>query len=233
MKKITPDKNREAQEKMIRAMLSRHKKYTTVVNGKKYVVYPKVFSPHFVLDSAWYAKHLPNQKGKRVLEIGSGTGVIAITAARQNARSVTAVDINPEAVRNTIENAKLHNVANIVTAYRSDIFKKIPKRQKFDTIIWNVPWGDFGRGEKLNLLRRAFFDPEYRLLRRFIFDAPKFLRPKGKLLIGFSTSVGNLEMLKKFLRQAGFVARIAAKGRFGSGHPAGAVNIEIFEARRT
>lgn len=203
----------------------------TVVNGRKFIVYPNVFSPHYVLDSSFYAKHLPDQRGKNVLEIGSGIGLIAIIAALQGAKHVTAVDINSHAVRNTIENAIRHGVADIVETYQSDIFKNILKTKKFDTIIWNVPWGDFGRGERLNLVQRAFYDPGYHLLQRFIRGAPRFLSPKGRLLIGFSTSVGNLEILKEFLHEVGFTERVVAKGRFVSGHSAGAIRIEIFEAK--
>ncbi len=229
--KTTPDKNFGAQEKLIEKIRSRRKKYTTIVNGKMYVVYPDVFSPHYVLDSAFYAKHLPNQKGKTLLEVGSGVGLLAITAAFQGAKAVTAVDINPHAVKNTLENAKRHKVDAVVTAYRSDIFKNIPRGQKFDSIIWNVPWGDFGGNKRLNLIQVAFYDPGYRLLGRFISQAPKYLKPKGKLFIGFSTSIGSREVLEKFLEKAGFSWRIAVRGRFSTGHPAGAINIETFEAK--
>lgn len=231
MKKMTPAQNRKAQEKLIELIRSKRHRYSTLVNGRKYIVYPDVFSPHLVLDSAWYARHLPNQKGKRVLEVGSGTGLIAITAALQGAKQVLAVDINPHAVDNTRENALKHGVQEIVSTRKSDVFKAVPKSAKFDTIVWNVPWGDFGRSEKLNWIQRAFYDPGYKLLRRFIAGAPKFLAGKGKLLIGFSTSVGKLNVLEQLFKSNGFSYRIAAKGKFQKGHPAGAVNIEIFEAR--
>ncbi|HEV3244834.1 MAG TPA: methyltransferase [Candidatus Paceibacterota bacterium] len=232
MNKSTPAQNRKAQEQVIERIRSRRKKYTTIVNGRTYIVYPDVFSPHFVLDSSWYARHLPNQKDKRVLEVGSGTGLIAIIAALQGAKQVLAVDINPHAVRNTKENVLRQRVQHIVKVRTSDIFSAISTGEKFDTIIWNVPWGDFGRGEKLNWIQRAFYDPGQKLLRRFISGAPKHLSAtKGRLLIGFSTSVGNAPELKRLLKSAGFSYRIAVKGKFSKGHPAGPITIEFFEAK--
>ncbi len=223
-------KERAEQEELIDAMRTRKEKYTTQVAGKDFAVHPGVLSPAYCLDSGFFYEQLPDQKDKDVLEVGSGVGLISIRAAEQGARTVTAVDINPVAVENTNENARLHGLASRVTAYVSDIYDAIPAGQKFNTIVWNVPWGDFGEGEQLDSLQQAFYDPGYKLLKRFIDEASKFLKPGGKLLIGFSTTIGNGDILKKILANAGFTYRIAAQKTFEFGHPSGPVSIEYFEA---
>ena len=50
--------------------------------------------------------------GMRVLDVGCGSGVLAIPAALLGAASVDAVDIEPVAVRSTIENAERNGVAD-------------------------------------------------------------------------------------------------------------------------
>ena len=51
----------------------------------------------------------------RFLEIDCGTGVLSIIAAKQGASTVTATDINHEAIKNTLKNAKLHDVIEKLT----------------------------------------------------------------------------------------------------------------------
>lgn len=77
-----------------------------------------------------------SRKPKKVLELGTGTGIQAITAKLSGAKDVLAVDINPKAVSLAKRNAKLNN-ANIVVK-QSDLFSKV--RGKFDLIIFNPPY---------------------------------------------------------------------------------------------
>jgi ribosomal protein L11 methyltransferase len=51
-----------------------------------------------------------------VLDVGTGSGVLSIAAALMGATQITAVDIDPEAVRVTQENLELNGVENVVTA---------------------------------------------------------------------------------------------------------------------
>jgi ribosomal protein L11 methyltransferase len=56
----------------------------------------------------WIARHAP--AGKRVLDYGCGSGILAIGAARFGAREIDAVDIDPAAVESTIANAEANHV---------------------------------------------------------------------------------------------------------------------------
>jgi ribosomal protein L11 methyltransferase len=51
-------------------------------------------------------------KGKNVLDIGCGTGILAILASKKGAGNITAIDINDWAYRNTIDNLNKNNVNN-------------------------------------------------------------------------------------------------------------------------
>ncbi len=73
-------------------------------------------------------------KQKRVLDMGSGTGVLGIFALKKEAREVIAVDIEPWCIENCLENAHLNEVK--LTAIRSD---SVPKdRGLFDVVIANI-----------------------------------------------------------------------------------------------
>lgn len=54
-----------------------------------------------------------NVDGRRVLDMGCGTAVLAILASMRGAREVTAIDIDEWAYRNAIENVRLNKVDNI------------------------------------------------------------------------------------------------------------------------
>jgi len=69
-------------------------------------------STRFVL--RWLVEHPP--VAKAVLDVGCGSGILSVTAARLGAASVTAVDIDPEAVRITRSNAAENEVATLVDA---------------------------------------------------------------------------------------------------------------------
>ncbi len=57
-------------------------------------------------------------KGKRILDVGSGSGILSIYALKKGAEKVDAVDIDPLAVEETIENAKLNKVEDRLEAYQ-------------------------------------------------------------------------------------------------------------------
>jgi len=75
-------------------------------------------------------------KSKQVLELGAGTGTVAIYCAKQGA-IVTATDINPTAIENVNLNAEQNSV-NVKTVI-SDLFDDI-QQQAFDYIFINPPY---------------------------------------------------------------------------------------------
>ncbi len=73
--------------------------------------------------------------GETVVDIGTGTGLLAIFTAKKGG-IVDAVDINEKAVSLTKENALLYNVA--INVFSGDLFSPL-KNKKYDVIIANVP----------------------------------------------------------------------------------------------
>lgn len=73
-------------------------------------------------------------RGKGVLDMGSGTGVLAILAEKLGAQNVTAIDTDPWAVENSLENIKLNHGVNISVQLGST--EKI--ENEFDIILANI-----------------------------------------------------------------------------------------------
>lgn len=88
-------------------------------------------------DSFLLAKQVEKYaKGKTVLDIGSGSGVQSETAIKAGAKSVLAVDIDPESIR-LLKKKKPLGPLDI---RKSDLFEEIKTSEKFDLIVFNPPY---------------------------------------------------------------------------------------------
>ena len=73
-------------------------------------------------------------KGKKFLDMGTGTGVLAIMAEKKGARSVHAIDIDPWCVENAHENVSLNSCRNITVELNS----QAPNVGTYDIILANI-----------------------------------------------------------------------------------------------
>ncbi|WP_295674600.1 50S ribosomal protein L11 methyltransferase [uncultured Mucilaginibacter sp.] len=73
--------------------------------------------------------------GKKVLDMGCGTGILAIMAAKLGAGEITAIDYDPVCFDSTIENAKFNGVNNIIALCGS---KEVIPDEQFDIILANI-----------------------------------------------------------------------------------------------
>ena len=73
--------------------------------------------------------------GDRVLDLGTGSGILAIAAAKLGAGSVLALDNDPLAVRTALANAKSNEVQNVVTAELGSLDKAAGE---FDLVLVNI-----------------------------------------------------------------------------------------------
>lgn len=217
----------EGTRKILQESKKEKKPYWVNILGKKFIVFPNVFSPKYFKDTELFARNLPIKKGEEVLEIGSGTGIVSIFAALKGAKKVLATDINPKAVINTKENIKLHNLKNKIEVRRGSLYKPMKKREKFDVIFWNTPFG-FIQKNKISNLEKSVYDPKYKSTQKFMKQTHRYLKKDGKLFIGFSSTLGRLDLLKKFTQEAGFTLKLIFKSKSSEVYP---VYFEIFEAK--
>ena len=101
----------------------------------------------------WLENNL--KPGMRVLDAGTGSGILAIYAAQNGAHSVTAFDVDPLATENAAENARLNNVEDRIAIYKGGL-EQVPLTQ-YDLILANINRnvlldlaGPFGRYLKKN-----------------------------------------------------------------------------------
>lgn len=88
-----------------------------------------------VLLGAWFTL----EPGQKVLDIGSGTGLVALMAAQRGAGSVTAVEIDGPAARQAVSNAMSSPWADRISVVESDISGFMPDC-RFDRIVCNPPY---------------------------------------------------------------------------------------------
>ena len=108
------------------------------VGRLRLTVPPGVFHPSFFFSSKAFAEWIGTQElaGKRVLDVGCGSGVLALTCADMRAL-VTAVDINPAAVAATRANASRNGLQ--VHCLQSDLFHAVDG-EPFDRVFVNPPY---------------------------------------------------------------------------------------------
>ena len=133
---------------------------------------------------------IPEDRPAEVLDLGTGSGVIAITlAAERPLARIIATDLSPEALAIARENAARHGAARIRFAL-GDWFSALPEAARFDLIASNPPYiADHDVHLRLGDVR---FEPKLALeagpegldaLRAIARDAGNWLKPGGRLLL--------------------------------------------------
>ncbi len=161
------------------------------VSGKTYKVSENVFNPKYYYTSEFMAKHIKVTPGDTVLDMGTGSGIQAITAGH-TASKVIAVDINPEAVMLAGKNIRDNGVENIVSVIEGDLFSSLSPQQKFSVILFTPPYLD---GTPKSYFDNSLFDPNKELVRRFFKEAKEYLNPDGYIQMIYSSIAGAEETI--------------------------------------
>ena len=133
------------------------------------------------------------KKGMEVLDMGTGTGILAIFASLRGAKKVMAVDINPYACQIAKKNVKLNHQDKKIKVIETDLFESVSG--KFDRIIFNVPHWNRKLDNEI-FLTYATYDKDYNMFKRFLSQAKRHLVIEGKILVGFRQQ--NEEDMKLF-----------------------------------
>ncbi len=135
-------------------------------------------------------KYLANNKSKKILDVGTGSGCIIISLIKERPKcSATAIDISIKAINVAKTNAKLHQLENKINFINIDIDKY--KSSNYDLIISNPPYIN---SIELNRLDDdiKFHEPKLALsggfdglreLKKVIFKSKKLLKINGKLIL--------------------------------------------------
>ncbi|MFI1101000.1 50S ribosomal protein L11 methyltransferase [Streptomyces melanogenes] len=205
------------------ALLRADRPRTFALAGHEWDLLDGVFAPPFSVSTGVAVELLglsgPRQRPWRgsLLEVGCGTGVIAVRATLAGAGPVTALDINEQAVRNTEMNAHRHGVADRLTAVHSDLFDALAPGRRYDTVYWHsnfVLAPPTYRHETVH--EQAYVDPGYRAHRRYLAEAPAFAAPGGRVLLHFSDR-GDIDALHRIAAECGRGLRMLDSRRIDEG----------------
>lgn len=122
---------------------------------------------------------------KNILDLGAGSGNIIISII-VNSKQITdnsfyATDVSAKALKIAELNAKKHQAK--INFIKSDLFKNIPEKLKFDLIIANLPylWKNFPKFEPLTALDGG--KDGLKIIEKFLQEVGSYLSPKGIILI--------------------------------------------------
>jgi len=165
---------------------------------------PDVYKP--AEDSFLLAENLLVDEGDVVLDIGTGTGILALLAA-EKAHHVIGTEINPKAVKLARENSRINGIRN-VEFLCCDLF---PSDEKFDLILFNPPYLPV---DDSGLLGKAWSGGSsgIEVIERFLSSVPKYLKPDGifELLV---SSLNDINSVNESLKENKIESKIIAKKR--------------------
>ncbi len=166
------------------------------VNRIKLFSDPEVYFPRE--DSFLLAETVKVKTDSKVLDLGCGTGLIGLIAAKQKAK-VLCTDINLEAVELAERNAEKNHLE--IKAKKSDLFSEI--KEKFDFIFFNPPYLP-KEGTKKDLLEKALDGGEKgrEIIDRFIPEIRNHLKENGKCFF-LQSSLNEIKETEKKMEKKG------------------------------
>jgi len=179
------------------------------VHGAPFLVTPSVFNPKLPRTGEFFAAQIDSRLVHRdavVLDMGTGSGVCAVFAARY-AQRVVAVDINPAAVRCAVINALLNDLEHKIDVRHGDLFAPL-HGERFDLVLFNPP---FVREAPRDHRDQAWRSTD--VAERFAAGLAAHLKPGGAALVLLSTFGDGGVFLREFHRQ-GFEIAVHAERRF-------------------
>ena len=176
--------------------------------GRSFSINKKVLDPR--ADTETLIDFVIEKPVKSVLELGTGSGAIAVTLACEWKHAhLTAVDISEDAISMAKINAEKFNVQNKIHFLKSDWFETV--RGSFDLIISNPPY--IGLVEQDEIAAEVIkYDPEIALFagrdgleayKRIIPNLAKFLNPGG--LVVLETGASQSNQVKNMMNAVGFI----------------------------
>jgi release factor glutamine methyltransferase len=179
------------------------------VHEAPFLVIPSVFNPKVPRTGEFLAAQIDPRlvhADSEVLDMGTGSGVGAVFAARY-ARRVVAVDINVAAVRCAGINARLNHLEHKIEVRHGDLFAPVPD-QRFDLVLFNPP---FLLGAPRDDRDRAWRSND--VAERFAAGLAGHLKPGACALVLLST-FGDSDAFLEAFRRHGFAIAVWAERRY-------------------
>lgn len=211
-------KNRAQQ--LLRKHATHSTSYEVNFLGIRLVILPDVFSPVYGEGASLLANFINSKREEAVLDMGTGSGALAILAARKGSK-VVAVDISPVAVTCATLNAKRLGLEAKIDVRRGNLFAPIKAGEKFSLILFNPP---FMEGNPKSYLQSAMYDRNYQTLNKFFQQVEQYLTDTGRILLAFSDA-GDIQHLEHLISKLDFTFKILKKVRWN-------LNFFVYEIKR-
>jgi len=198
-------------------MINEIKEFT--FQGLNIKIFSHVYEP--AEDTFQLLDSIKIEKGKNLLDIGAGCGIISFYFAKQGI-DVLSTDINPHAVKNIQKNYE-NNKNKIIGSFEvreGDLFKPLKKEEIFDVIIFNPPYLPtkkeeiFIEDKWLNLALNGGKDG-LKYTEKFISNISKHLKKDGISYFVFS-SLSDREKLENILKKNNFSHNVVSSIRYNS-----------------
>jgi len=183
---------------------------TTFFEDIEVVVMDGVYEP--AEDTFLLCQHLNVKPGDRLLELGTGCGLVAIIAAKKGAH-VVATDQSPLAVENAKENVKRHNLQHRVDVRTGWLFDPIHQNEQFSVIAFNPPYLPGTQQD-------SAFDPAWsggksgrEITEAVLHRCSQFLDANGRILL-VQSSHSNADRIYQMLRRQFHIVIIKGEERF-------------------
>jgi len=164
-------------------------------------------------DSFLLAENLIINTGEKVLEIGTGSGIVAMYASKMT-DEIVATDINFNAIELAEKNFASKGIENIQLLF-GDLFEPV-KNQKFDVILFNAPYLPTEECEILEDNLNYAFDGGLdgrKVIDKFLNEAKNHLNHNGRVQL-IQSSLSNIEETISRLKDLGFKTEITATEKF-------------------
>lgn len=183
-------------------------------NDLKIKLHPEVYEP--AEDTYLLVDSFDIKKDEKILEIGTGTGLIALNCAKKGA-NVICTDINPYSLEITNKNIEINKniIKGSIEVIYSDLFSNIKNKEIFDIIIFNPPYLPTSKDEIVG--GSGWFDKAVdggktglNVTKRFIEEINGHLKKDGSVFLIYS-SLSDRNNLEKIIRDNVFSYDIVNK----------------------
>ena len=194
------------------AELLEQQPYTVSMDGLTITVDPDVFPPDLGRCARNMARVCREYAPRRALDMGCGTGYLALALRHQLVPEVWAVDLHEPAVACTSRNVDQNPGIGRVDVLLSDLFEAIPPSVRFDLIVFNQP---FAPAESQSVCGCGA-DGGYEITRRFLAEAPAHMADGGRVVMPFSDRAAPVNDPAAVARELGHLVRTLLHAYYGS-----------------
>lgn len=201
---------RRASGEPLQYLLGRQEFWSIPLKVDSRVLIPRPETEHLVEEAISILKNISSQKIPSVLELGTGSGAIAIALAKERREMfLVATDLSEGALKVAQENAKEAGVSDLICFVKGDLLQPFRLKNRFDLILSNPPYVPDSEIDGLAVEIKDF-EPLLALkggkdgldfYRRLIPSLPSYLKSEGWLLLEVGSS--QAERVKELIKAIG------------------------------